>query len=102
MFLRYQVLQVFIIFSALALAVSDSVAKERYKEMQGKKKMYQKKYKELKTNCVPVTTSSPTVVPNPEGGCQGALPLNFCLCGFTKNDCDSDIKYMWTNMCCND
>ena len=54
--------------SALALAVSDSVAKERYKAMrgkkkmyQGKKKMYQKKYRELKKNCVPVTTSSPTI-----------------------------------------
>ena len=38
MFLRYQVFQVFVIFSVLALAVSDSLSKEKYKAMKEKYK----------------------------------------------------------------
>ena len=43
MFLRNQVLQVLVIVSALALAVSDSVAKKKYEAMRVKKNMYQEK-----------------------------------------------------------
>ena len=87
-------------FSALALAVSDSVAGERYKAMKGKKKMYQekkkmyqKKFKELKNNCVPVPTSSPTITKVAVSGCYTGGKCNgsqyCCDCEMTQNDCDS-------------
>jgi len=46
MFLRYQVLQVFVMFSAIALAVSDCAAKEKFKVKKEKFKEMKEKFKE--------------------------------------------------------
>ena len=55
-------------FSALALAVSDCIPKEKikamkekYKASNEKKKKFQKKFKDLKKKFDPVITTSPTV-----------------------------------------
>ena len=115
MFLRYQVFQVFVMFSALALAVSDSLSKRKnIRQWMTKTIMYQKKFKELKNNCGHVTTTSPTVVSDHVtttssptfnmvvvfgcyrgGKCNGSHAC--CDCEMTQIDCDSPAS--WSGRC---
>ena len=106
MFLRYQVLQAFVISSALALAVSDCVPKEEYKAMKNKykesnkkKKKFQKKFDELKKKLDPVTPTLPCFWWNNQEwlGIASSAPvatpcgLDVCtLCGTPEEPADPD------------
>ena len=103
MFLRYQFLQAFVISSVLALTVSDCVSKEKYKAMKNKyketnnkKKKYQKKFEELKNNCVNLVSDD--VLPDPEGGCVTAKIGGYTCTCMSKAVCEDD-GYEWHVSC---
>jgi len=109
-------------FSAIALAVSDCAAKEKFKvkkekfkemkekfkETNKKKKMYKKKYQECITTSSPtpkpdVTTSSPTPKPPDVPGCYmgGRCNGNYncCDCEMAQFECDYPPKAFWKADC---